>query len=96
MAKDFAVKFYHSTQWQTVRQTVISRSFGLCERCRKKKGKIVHHIIHLTARNINNPSITLGLSNLMLLCKSCHEIVHSEQVTREGLTFDERGRLIKL
>ena len=95
MAKDFAVKFYHSTQWQTVRQTVISRSFGLCERCRKKKGKIVHHIIHLNERNINNPSITLGLNNLMLVCKDCHEILHSEQVTRDDVMFDGQGNLIK-
>lgn len=95
MAREFAQTFYHSTEWQTVRQTVISKAFGLCERCRKKRGKIVHHIIHLTNKNINNPAITLGLSNLMYVCKDCHEILHSEQVTREGLRFDSEGNLIK-
>ena len=33
----------------------------------------VHHKIPLTPENIRNPDITLGWSNLELLCKKCHD-----------------------
>lgn len=95
MAREFAKDFYQSKEWQTVRTTVMANAYGICQRCKKRPGKIVHHIIHLTERNINNPSITLGLNNLIYLCKDCHEIVHSQQVVREGLMFDSEGKLIK-
>ncbi len=46
---------------------------GMCEKCREQLGYIVHHKIRLTAKNINNPNITLNLKNLAYLCKTCHD-----------------------
>ena len=37
-----------------------------------KRGEEVHHIMPLTPENINNPEITLGQNNLILLSKDCH------------------------
>lgn len=97
MAREFAKDFYQSKEWQAVRTTVIANAYGICQRCKNKPGKIVHHIIHLTERNINNPSITLGLNNLMYLCKDCHEIVHGyiKPTTRDDVMFDSNGQLIQ-
>lgn len=63
--------FYCSTKWQIARAEKIASVNGRCEKC----GGIweeVHHIIELTPRNIQNPEITLGKSNLILLYKDCH------------------------
>lgn len=53
---------------------------GLCERCKAKglivPAEIVHHKIHLTAININDPSITTNFDNLEALCRKCHGEEH--------------------
>jgi 5-methylcytosine-specific restriction endonuclease McrA len=68
---------------------------GLCVRC-GRPGEIVHHKIHLTPQNINDPSIALGEDNLELLCRDCHAIVHEEiQPTAAGLMFDANGNLVE-
>ena len=36
----------------------------------------VHHKVHLTAENINDPAIALDRSNLMALCEECHAEQH--------------------
>src|SRR5574344_1679624 len=97
MAQPFAMAFYKSKEWQAVRVTVIANAYGICQRCKKKPGKIVHHIIHLTPRNIGNKDIALGLDNLKLLCKECHEAEHNHLLatTRDDVMFDSKGNLIK-
>lgn len=44
----------------------------------------MHHKIHLTPENLNDPSITLNWANLELLCKPCHDAEHEReaQLTR--------------
>jgi len=53
---------------------------GICERCAAKglivPGREVHHKIHLTPDNINDPKISLNWDNLELLCKDCHMLEH--------------------
>lgn len=96
MARDFAKAFYASKEWLACRAGYIQHVFGLCEGCKIKPGKIVHHKIPLTPDNINDPWITLNWDNLKYVCKDCHEIEHQNgDVTRKDVMFDEYGNLIK-
>ena len=71
--KEYAKGFYKSAAWKRARQQVITRSNGLCERCKArgiyKPGYIVHHKEYITPGNISNPNITLNLDNLEYVCE---------------------------
>lgn len=92
--KEFAKEFYKSPQWKKCREGFISYKRGLCERCLEqgilRPGDTVHHKIHLTPKNINDPNITLNWDNLMLLCRDCHAEVHSRT---KRYTVDKEGRV---
>jgi len=73
-------RFYTSTAWRKCRASVLADHGGLCQIC-LSKGLIVpavhvHHKVHLTAENINDPAIALDSSNLMALCEECHAEQH--------------------
>ena len=73
-------RFYTSTAWRKCRAAVLADHGGLCQIC-LSKGLIVpavhvHHKVHLTAENINDPAIALDRSNLMALCEECHAEQH--------------------
>ena len=76
---DYARSFYKSRAWQLCRASYIAErqsvDGGLCERCRKALGYIVHHKVHITPANISNPDVTLNHDNLQYLCKACHDEV---------------------
>lgn len=80
MARDFAEAFYHSAAWKHCRASFIkhrqSVDGGICERCHVRPGKIIHHKIHLSPDNIDNPDITLSFDNLVYVCHECHNIIH--------------------
>ena len=80
LARDFAGNFYKTAAWTSVRRSYIKSVGGLCERCYRKgiirHGEIVHHRIHLTPENINDPEVTLNPDNLELLCRDCHAEEH--------------------
>lgn len=82
MAREFAKSFYSSKEWQSTRDLYIKSVGGLCENCLAKgiykPGKVVHHIVHLSAGNIDNPEITLNPKNLRLVCQDCHAEEHAE------------------
>lgn len=69
---------------------------GMCERCfllgKYELAKVVHHKIHLTPMNINDPKVTLAYENLQRLCQDCHAFVHSGQ-TESRVVFDEKGNV---
>ena len=93
--KEFARNFYNSPAWKKCRASYISSVGGLCERC-YRNGKItaadtVHHKIHLSPENINDPNITLGWSNLEALCRDCHAAVHGN---KKRYKIDAAGRVI--
>lgn len=96
--KEFATKFYKSQAWKKTREAYALSKAGLCEICltqgRFVPGEIVHHRTHLTPENIDNPEITLGWSNLQLVCRECHARIHQEKTGR--YMFDEAGRVIVL
>lgn len=107
MARQFAKKFYHSTQWETVRKIVFERDKGLCQKCLREKdecipGDEVHHKIWLRPSNINDPNITLNTDNLELLCKDCHIGIHKAAahkrdhqkiVASNGVYIDDDGSI---
>lgn len=93
--KEYAEKFYKSTAWQNCRDAYASSKHYLCEECMKKgiytPGEIVHHRIHISPSNIDDPSITLSWDNLQLLCRSCHERVHRQRDKRYKV--DDKGHV---
>lgn len=93
MAKEFARKFYSSNTWKRCRQSYIAQRImidgGLCEKCQKQPGKIVHHKRWLTPENINNPIIALNHDNLEYVCQDCHNKIEDAEYF-----FDATGQLI--
>lgn len=87
--------FYNSQAWKDCRRAYRKSVGGLCEMClaegRYTPGDMVHHRIHLTPANINNPGITLNWNNLQLLCRDHHALVHGARAGR--YIVDENGRV---
>ena len=102
VARDFSRAFYRSKAWRHTRDAYARSVNGLCERCLKRgeyrKGEIVHHIVHLSHENIDDPAVTLGFDNLELVCRDCHADVHPEvygrDQTERRYSFDEDGNLV--
>lgn len=96
MAKDFSRRFYNSQAWVKTAKAFKESKFGLCEKC-GKVGEEVHHVIPLTPDNINNPDVSLNWNNLMLLCRSCHELIEEKaKATRDGICFNEYGQVVEI
>ena len=96
MAKSFSRKFYNSGAWVKTSQAYKIHKYGLCEKC-GKVGEEVHHIIPLTPQNINDPNISLSWDNLMLLCRSCHELIEEKaKPTIEGIVFMPDGQIMEV
>ena len=81
--KEYAKGFYKSAAWKRARQQVITRSNGLCERCKArgiyKPGYIVHHKEYITPGNISNPNITLTTWNMFVriaTTKNTRQYIH--------------------
>ena len=83
--RPWAKRFYESQAWRNTRQAYMKKAGGLCEMCLKKglytPAEIIHHKEWLTESNINDPRITLSFSNLMAVCRLCHEEIHHEANT---------------
>lgn len=95
MAKDYARNFYNGRQWEQTQAAYMSSKNYICERC-GDMARVVHHIKHITPKNIHNVNITLDWNNLMCLCHACHQSIHGNtRVTAEGLSFDDKGNLIQ-
>lgn len=102
MARDFAWAFYHSLPWKNTRKAYYDSVPGhLCEKCLKRgrytPGQIVHHKVHLTPENIDDPEIALSFDNLELVCRKCHALEHPEiygEAPTMRVVFDENGDVI--
>lgn len=94
--KDYAARLYKSLAWQQTREAYAKSVGGLCEICLSKglynAGEIVHHKVHITPENINDPNITLNWENLELVCRECHASLHDRRKRRYSL--DDMGRVI--
>ena len=83
MAREFAKPFYNSTAWKQCRAAFIAERVsidgGMCQRCGRELGYIVHHKEWLTPENITDPDITLSLRNLEYVCHTCHNKIETEE-----------------
>lgn len=100
--KAWAKAFYGGKRWEETRESYRSerRSVdgGLCEECKERLGYIVHHKIHLTPENINDPEVGLSFKNLEFVCIDCHNRIHGKNYDeikdRVRYSFDEDGNPI--
>lgn len=102
--KDYAIKFYSGKAWKDCRKAYAKSKGNLCERCLAqgiwKPGEIVHHKIHITPDNIDNPNIILDWNNLELVCRDCHRLEHDEDIKRSRrktprrYRVDENGKIV--
>lgn len=94
MQKKWQAKFYGSKRWQDCRAIAIKRDRYLCVDClaegRLTAAEEVHHIIELTADNVEDDSVSLNLDNLVSLCRECHRARHGARQKR--YVVDEFGR----
>lgn len=99
MAKEFAKDFYNSKSWKTCRAAYIKSVGGLCENCLAKgiyrTGDIVHHIIHISEKNIIDPTITLDWNNLRYVCRDCHAKEHGTDGRRRYTVNDDGSVTLK-
>lgn len=70
-------KYYHPREWKSIRKRIIRRDGGVCVLCGAKEKLHVHHI----DRNKDN----IQLDNLITLCKSCHNPIHTTDYNPEIL-----------
>ena len=96
-----SIKFYHSKKWIDCKNSYISQrrniDGGMCEMCHKQLGYIVHHIKWLNDLLYDVPEVALNYSNLMYLCKECHERVHgycNNERHQKRTAFDEYGNVM--
>lgn len=103
--------FYNSKAWKQVRKNVWLKQSCLCAICGKpcyvdgispyiekqyRRTGIVHHKIFLDNSNVYDNAIALDESNLIGVCKECHELEHHVDIsTRKEVMFDEFGNLVK-
>lgn len=98
--KPWAEKFYKSKAWYQCRKAYIMSVNGLCERClaegKFEHGYIVHHKVYLTAKNINDPNVSLNWDNLEYVCQDCHNKEHTSKYTAvlHGISFDDNGDIL--
>ena len=95
MARDFAKRFYRSKQWRQARGLALHRDMFTCRDCGGRATE-VHHVIELSPDNIDNPTIALGLDNLMSLCGPCHSArTAGTSDVGDEYAFDAEGQVIQ-
>ncbi len=98
MAKAWAKQFYKSAAWDHCREGFIQQRIqidgGMCQRCGKQLGYIVHHKVWLDPKNIKDPVVSLNWENLEYVCKECHDTEHMPGSGGLLCGFDENGRPI--
>lgn len=84
--KDKYDEFYNSPQWKYMRDYILSKNNFLCQECKKENiyttACTVHHIVHLRAEG--GWELRLKESNLMAICRPCHNKVHREKGGNHG------------
>ena len=90
--------FYKNKRWRQCQADYMSSVNHLCERC-KTKGRyipadIVHHKIHLTSGNMNDPSVANNFENLEALCQDCHNKEHFGDKEPRRFEIGSDGELI--
>ena len=77
-------KFYHSKAWKIVREVVMMKHGGLCQKCYEKdmtvKADVVDHIIPLE----KDYDSRLKYDNLQPLCHQCHNQKTQQDLKQQG------------
>lgn len=98
MARSVSNNFYNTQQWKRVREQYKKSVGGLCEICWANglvvPGEFVHHKIHLNDDNVNDPNVSLAFSNLQLVCRDCHAMLHKDNKTNGRYRILDDGTLI--
>lgn len=63
-------EFRNSSKWTQLRNSVLLRAEGLCERCHRRQPRDVHH------RTYDRVGGRELLTDLIALCRECHDEVH--------------------
>ena len=61
-----------SKDWQDIRNALINKRGYKCEKCGRARNIQVHHLGYENEWNFENEK------DLMLLCKSCHNLAHQD------------------
>jgi hypothetical protein len=80
---------HYTEDWETTRQAVFVRDRERCANCQAPLEKAtldVHHIVPRGRRGSNR------LSNLILLCRRCHDAAHGRGVA-PAVTFYTNGQM---
>ena len=100
MAREFAKSFYNSKEWIMTREYILKRDRYLCQDCGRPASE-VHHIEHLSPKNIGDVRVTMNPDNRVSLCRDCHFNRHKgehgkgrKNIEENPYTFDENGMLI--
>lgn len=85
--EDKIIRFYQSRQWRQVRAKRLALDNFECQLCKVDgkyhKAETVHHIEHVKDR----PTRALDITNLVSLCKRCHNKEHPEKLILEKSQF---------
>lgn len=80
--------FYNSAAWLHIRDEVLEEQHHECQICKAKgiytEAVTVHHIKHLR----QHPELALNKSNLMAVCKDCHNELHHRCVNKPKLQLN--------
>jgi len=69
---------YSSQEWSEVTKKVWKRDNAKCQRCNKEKeNEVEFHIHHIIPFEVEEKR--MDIDNLILLCKECHNWVHSSK-----------------
>lgn len=91
------IKFYKSKDWKIVNKTIRSRQHNVCINCLLNNysvvaADVVHHIVEL----VMDSNRALDTSNLICLCHSCHNEVHTNYNKGSSSKCVEQERLFAL
>jgi RNA polymerase subunit RPABC4/transcription elongation factor Spt4 len=72
--------FYNSDKWQNFRLVLIAERGPACQKCGKIIGNpsdcTAHHKTELTPENVGDVMISLNPENILIVCRTCHDLIH--------------------
>lgn len=79
---EYYSEYLNSSEWKVKRKKVLKRSGGFCEGCGDNLATDIHHISY---KHMGNEF----LFELVALCSSCHERIHSEHENKSYFELEK-------